>query len=236
MITLTENEARRIAEVAGTDPDTARAVIAAAAANEIILILPMTPRVEDFSRVGFQAFAYPGEKKAAHFRVNKTATRALCGAPFRSVSIGISSTDIPRAMTLCSGCASHAKKCTEDPAYLERHFRDVTVPVSAPTIASTAHANRPAATTSSPAPTAERLPAPPTRVAERPAEVDDRQARSRAESVSRRDDAPRPRVRPTHESTAAPKVQPVSAPPPTPTIGLFDSPVAEPRRRPSRPF
>lgn len=112
---LEERERARLAALTNCDEDAIERIIAAAAAECLVVVLPSFHTVGDFA--GWDAFAWDGQAKAAHL-AEVGAHRALCGAPrpYKSASPG------PR-MRLCIGCESHVRRLANRPGALAGYAR-----------------------------------------------------------------------------------------------------------------
>ena len=112
---LEERERSRLAELAQCDPDAVERIIAAAAAEMLVVVLPSFHLAGEFA--GWDVFACTGFGKAAHL-AETGAFRALCGTPrpFNAVM------PAPRAR-LCVGCESHVRGMVKHPVAVAGYDR-----------------------------------------------------------------------------------------------------------------
>jgi hypothetical protein len=112
---LADRERAHLAILANVNEDEVERIIAAAADERIVVVLPAFQVAGDVD--GWEAFAYEGQAKAAHL-AETGAYRALCGAPRPSTST------TPESRTrLCVGCESRLRAMTQNPSAARAYTR-----------------------------------------------------------------------------------------------------------------
>jgi hypothetical protein len=114
-VVLEERERARLIELTNCDADAIDRIIAAAAAEHLVVVLLSFHVAGDFA--GWDVFAYEGQSKAAHL-AEAGAFRALCSAPrpFNAVAPD------PRTR-LCVGCEARVRGMAQNPASVRAYNR-----------------------------------------------------------------------------------------------------------------
>jgi hypothetical protein len=113
---LDSRERARLATLTACAEDDIERILAAAAAEAIVLVLPSFSTVGEFR--GWEAFAYDGGAKSAHL-AEREAARALCGAPRPASAIH----DVGARVRLCVGCEARVKALAERPERIAHYDR-----------------------------------------------------------------------------------------------------------------
>ena len=116
MSVLEDRERARLAILTACPEADLERILAVAAAEGIILILPAFSTATDFH--GWEAFRYDGHAKSAHL-IERDATRALCGAPRPGTHVVATDARV----RVCAGCAARAEELRDHPHRLKRYDR-----------------------------------------------------------------------------------------------------------------
>jgi hypothetical protein len=112
---LEARERARLVELTNCEEEAVERIIAAAAAERLVVVLPAFHVAADFA--GWEVFAWDGQAKAAHL-AEAGAFRAFCGTAKPSNGV------VPDPRTrLCVGCESHVRGMARNPASVTAYNR-----------------------------------------------------------------------------------------------------------------